>query len=62
MKKNHFIELFVSQKNICLPINFLSCGSDEMLVGRAGYLSGALWINQEIGSPVLSYDQLFEVK
>jgi len=36
----------------------LGCGSDEMLVGRAGYLSGALWLHRTLGTPVLSEKDL----
>lgn len=33
---------YASLAHICEPINFLKKGSDEMLVGRAGYLCGLL--------------------
>ena len=35
--------------SMCLPVNYLGCGSDEFLVGRAGYLYGALLLNKEFG-------------
>ncbi len=33
----------------CEPINYLECGSDEILVGRAGYICGALHLNRKFG-------------
>jgi len=32
-------------------MNFLSCGSDELFVGRAGYILGALWLRKTLGQP-----------
>ncbi len=34
---------------VCQPVNYLKCGSDELLVGRAGYLCGALLLNRKFG-------------
>lgn len=33
---------------VCLQANFNRHGSDEILFGRAGYLSGAFWMNQHL--------------
>ena len=38
---------------ICLPINFFRAGSDELFVGRAGYLCGALLLNCKLGRQVV---------
>ena len=35
-----------------LSLDPLGVGSDEMLVGRAGYLAGCLWLHQRIGCQV----------
>ncbi|CAH1782538.1 unnamed protein product [Owenia fusiformis] len=43
-----FAELAV----MCTPENFLRCGSDEFLVGRAGYLYGCLMLNKSFGQVV----------
>ena len=40
--------------SVCEPVNYLDCGSDELLVGRAGYLCGALLLNRKFGE-VLFY-------
>lgn len=39
---------------VCAPISFLECGSDELFVGRAGYLCGALVLKQKLGIEVSS--------
>ena len=40
--------------NICRPINFFPPGSDELFVGRAGYLCGSLILNKKLGRTVVS--------
>ena len=40
---------YVDAAKICKPIGFHPGGSDELFVGRAGYLLGALWIEQNLG-------------
>lgn len=37
---------------VCAPIKFLECGSDELFVGRAGYLCAALVLKQKLGIEV----------
>ena len=34
---------------LCQPVNYLDCGSDELFVGRAGYLAGAYLLNRAFG-------------
>uniref|UniRef100_A0A672GY88 LanC-like protein 3 n=1 Tax=Salarias fasciatus TaxID=181472 RepID=A0A672GY88_SALFA len=43
---------------VCAPISFLECGSDELFVGRAGYLCAALVLKQRLGMEILSKDQI----
>lgn len=45
----------------CKPINFSKYGSDEVLVGRAGYLSGVYWLNQNIAPSPFGSGQIMEV-
>lgn len=45
----------------CKPINFSKNGSDEVLVGRAGYLSGVYWLNQNISPSPFGSGQILEV-
>ncbi|XP_030888644.1 lanC-like protein 3 [Leptonychotes weddellii] len=33
---------------VCAPVSFLECGSDELFVGRAGYLCAALVLKQKL--------------
>uniref|UniRef100_A0A3Q2D5F7 LanC like family member 3 n=1 Tax=Cyprinodon variegatus TaxID=28743 RepID=A0A3Q2D5F7_CYPVA len=49
---------FRSLWEVCAPINFLECGSDELFVGRAGYLCAALVLKQKLGIEILSKDQI----
>lgn len=37
---------------VCAPVSFLECGSDELFVGRAGYLCAALVLKQRLGMEV----------
>ena len=39
----------------------LGVGSDELLVGRAGYLSGYLWLKHQVGLEVLSEPEVFSL-
>ncbi|XP_051260641.1 lanC-like protein 3 isoform X2 [Dicentrarchus labrax] len=43
---------------VCAPIHFLECGSDELFVGRAGYLCAALVLRQKLCIEILSKDQI----
>lgn len=42
---------------VCAPISFLECGSDELFVGRAGYLCAALVLRQKLGIEVSCFPQ-----
>lgn len=53
----HFEEGFVA----CKPINFSKYGSDELLVGRAGFLSGVYWLNQTLTRKPFSSDAVIEL-
>lgn len=45
----------------CKPINFSKYGSDELLVGRAGFLSGVYWLNQTIQPKPFAPDAIIEL-
>ena len=49
---NKFAASYVKVGEKCLPIDFLRCGSDELFVGRAGYLCGAMNLNKRLGRQV----------
>ncbi|KAJ6667629.1 hypothetical protein lerEdw1_016750 [Lerista edwardsae] len=44
--------------DLYVPITFLECGSDELFVGRAGYLCAALVLKQKLGLEVLTPAQI----
>lgn len=44
---------FLAGSSVCQKINYCEYGSDEILFGRAGFLSGIYWMNQH-----LSHQQL----
>ncbi|XP_022904521.1 lanC-like protein 3 homolog [Onthophagus taurus] len=54
------LNLYIEAGKICKNIEFLSCGSDELFVGRAGYLCGALWLQRELGHN-FNQDDLYEL-
>ena len=49
---NRYEGQFAAVGEKCLPINFLQCGSDELFVGRAGYLCGAMNLRKKLGRQV----------
>lgn len=46
---NECLKSYAQASKICQPIQFHHGGSDELFVGRAGYLCGALWLQQKVG-------------
>ena len=40
---------YLALASTCQPVSCLHCGSDELFVGRAGYLCGALLLNRKFG-------------
>lgn len=45
----------------CKPINFSKYGSDELLVGRAGFLSGVYWLNHTIQPKPFAADAIIQL-
>ena len=48
-----YVNYYADLAEACKKIDFFRNGSDELLVGRAGYLSGVLTLQQKIGGKVL---------
>ena len=48
-----YLDKFISLHEMCEPVDFLKCGGDEMLVGRAGYLCGVKFLRQNLNSEVV---------
>ncbi|GAB6031012.1 LanC-like protein 3 [Chamberlinius hualienensis] len=51
---NEMVKKFAKAATHLMPVNFLSCGGDELLVGRAGYLSGVLALRQYLNIDIVS--------
>lgn len=49
----------IAKDRVLVPSVVHRCGSDELFVGRAGYLSGALWLNSELKSDIVPQTDLF---
>lgn len=47
--------------NLVTPTHFLRCGSDELFVGRAGYLCGLLMLHKLTGQQVVSQELIDEI-
>ena len=52
-EREQCIQKFLEMGNICRPVNFFRPGSDELFVGRAGYLCGSLLLNKKLGRTVV---------
>ena len=50
---------YFKKDRVLVPSVVHRCGSDELFVGRAGYLSGALWLNSELKSDIVPQTDLF---
>jgi len=50
--ENH-AQKFAQIADTFLPLEVYSYGSDELLVGRAGYICGALWLNKQLSREVV---------
>ncbi|XP_054712655.1 lanC-like protein 3 [Uloborus diversus] len=55
---NMFLNSFASLADNCIPINFLRCGSDELFVGRAGYLCGTLFLQKTFGKNIVPEEKI----
>lgn len=55
------LEQFYTGFDACKPINFNKHGSDEVLVGRSGYLSGIYWLNDNLSTKPFREDQIMEI-
>lgn len=51
-----FRQLYNDAASICKDMFFLQAGSDELFVGRAGYICGALWMAKQTGRPFKADD------
>jgi len=54
--RNENVQGFFNMHKYCVPINFFQHGSDELFVGRAGYLAACFMLNKRFGRIVVSSD------
>ncbi|CAH1169532.1 unnamed protein product [Phaedon cochleariae] len=59
-QSSQFRQLYYDAAKICKEAKFLDCGSDELFVGRAGYVLGALWLSKETDTPIQKQD-IYEI-
>lgn len=61
-KVQEYIGKYASLAGLCCqPGDYLGCGSDEVLVGRAGFLCGAEMLTKKLGQQVLSDEVTFAI-
>ncbi|GJQ76591.1 putative lanthionine synthetase C-like protein [Trypoxylus dichotomus] len=58
---DNYIELYKDAGKLCKKMQFLNCGSDELFVGRAGYICGALWIENELKGRIFKIEDLYDL-
>ena len=56
-----YVSSYKSGVQLLLPPDPLGVGSDELLVGRAGYLAGYLWLKHKVGLEVLTQAEVFSL-
>jgi len=54
--RNENVQGFFNMHKYCVPLNFFKHGSDELFVGRAGYLAACFMVNKRFGRIVVSSD------
>ena len=52
-ERNDHVQSFIAMQNYCLPMNFFPHGSDELFVGRAGYLAACLVMKRRFQTSVI---------
>ncbi|XP_021965389.1 lanC-like protein 3 homolog [Folsomia candida] len=55
------IKNYIEAGEVCKQPNFGKHGGDELFVGRAGYLCGALWLQQKLGYMPIPQKDLLEI-
>lgn len=60
-RSEQYVAKYQSLATVCEDINFLENGSDELFVGRAGYLMGAILLKRELKREVISSQQMIKL-
>lgn len=53
-----YLQQYAALADHLVPVNFLKCGSDELFVGRAGYLSGVLFLQKTFNQQVVPQEKI----
>lgn len=56
-----YAQLYGNNAKICQPIDFLNKGSDEIFVGRAGYLCGLLYLKKHLNIEPVAKETIFKI-
>jgi len=56
-----FVRLFARAAEDYLSVDPMGVGSDELFIGRAGYLTGCLWLQDKLRYQVLTEERVFEL-
>ncbi|XP_012266305.2 lanC-like protein 3 homolog [Athalia rosae] len=56
-----YVKRYLEGAQNCKSLNFLPSGGDELFVGRAGYLFGALWLNNQFESQIVPLKEIHEI-
>ncbi|XP_031549930.1 lanC-like protein 3 [Actinia tenebrosa] len=58
-EKEQSYKKFLEMHNICKPVNFFPHGSDELLIGRSGYLCTVLELNRKLKPKIVPNEVTF---
>eukprot|EP00092_Neocalanus_flemingeri_P068272 GFUD01083399.1.p1 GENE.GFUD01083399.1~~GFUD01083399.1.p1 ORF type:complete len:317 (+),score=51.26 GFUD01083399.1:57-1007(+) len=56
-----FVKLFALAAEDYLTVDPMGVGSDELFIGRAGYITGCLWLQDKLGYQVLTEEKVFQL-
>jgi len=57
----NFVQLFSKAEEDYLTADPMGVGSDELFIGRSGYLTGCLWLQDKVGCEVLTEEKIFQL-
>ncbi|XP_077977268.1 lanC-like protein 3 [Glandiceps talaboti] len=60
-KATEYLKMYSDLAGICVPVHFLQCGSDELFVGRAGYLCGVMCLSKVLGVQAVSTETIHQL-
>ncbi len=60
-KGDEHLQQYVNMSNYCSSEHVIPFGGNELFVGRAGYILGAIWLQKELQRPVLPVEKINEI-